>query len=88
MWQRLGSFVVKNRLALLIVLFALTGVMGYFASQVKLSYEFARAIPVDNPKYRDYKDFQNRFGDDGNVLVMGIKTDSFFNPTIFGEYLN
>jgi len=87
MWQRLGSFVVKNRLALLIVLFALTGVMGYFASQVKLSYEFARAIPVDNPKYKDYKDFQNRFGDDGNVLVMGIKTDSFFNPSVFGEYL-
>lgn len=86
MWQRLGIFVVKNRRVLLIVLFVLTGVMGFFASKVKLSYEFARAIPVDNPKYKDYKAFQQRFGDDGNVLVMGIKTDSFFNAAVFSAY--
>ncbi|MGC4100481.1 efflux RND transporter permease subunit [Ferruginibacter sp.] len=88
MWQRLGSFVVKNRLVLLIVLFALTGVMGYYASQVKLSYEFARAIPTDNPKYLDYKAFQQRFGDDGNVLVIGVKTDDIFKPATFSAYNN
>jgi len=86
MWQRLGNFVLKNRLVLLIILFATTAVMGFFASKVKLSYEFARAIPVDNPKYRDYKAFQQRFGDDGNVLVMGIQTDSFFKPETFAAY--
>ncbi len=86
MWQRLGNFVIKNRLVLLIVLFAVSGVMGFYASKVKLGYEFAKAIPVDNPKYLDYKAFQQRFGDDGNVLVMGIKTDSFFNAAIFKKY--
>jgi uncharacterized protein len=86
MWQRLGNFVIKNRLVLLIVLFAVSGVMGFYASKVKLGYEFAKAIPVDNPKYLDYKAFQQRFGDDGNVLVMGIKTDSFFNPAVFKKY--
>ena len=86
MWQRLGSFVIKNRLVLLIVLFAATGVMGFFASKVKLSYEFARAIPVDNPKYLDYKAFQKRFGDDGNVLVIGIQTPDFFKPDFFTKY--
>ena len=86
MWQRLGTFVIKKRLVLLIILFALTGVMGFFASKVKLGYEFAKAIPVDNPKYQEYKAFQQRFGDDGNVLVIGIKTDSFFNATFFKQY--
>ena len=86
MWQRLGSFVIKNRLVLLIVLFATTGVMGFFASKVKLGYEFARAIPVDNPKYAAYKSFQQKFGDDGNTLVIGIKTDKFFNADIFKKY--
>ena len=60
MWQSLGSFVIKNRLALLIVLFVLTGVMSFYASKVKLSYEFARAIPVNNPKYKEYKSFQQK----------------------------
>ena len=58
MWQGLGKFVLKYRAALLILLFSLTALMGYFASQVKLSYEFARAIPTDNPKYKDYMAFR------------------------------
>ena len=51
--------------------------------KVKLGYEFARAIPTDNPKYQEYKSFQQKFGDDGNTLVAGIKTDIFFNFTFF-----
>lgn len=86
MWQRLGSFVIKNRLVLLIVLFAATGIMGFYASKVKLSYEFARAIPVDNPKYKEYKSFQQKFGDDGNTMVIGVKTDKFFEAAVFAAY--
>ncbi len=86
MWQRLGNFVIKNRLILLIILFVATGVMGFYASQVKLGYEFARAIPTDNPKYQEYKSFQQKFGDDGNVLVIGIQNDKLFNLAFFNEY--
>lgn len=86
MWQRLGHFVIKNRLPLLILLFALTGLMGYWGSQVKLSYEFAKAIPVDNPKYLEYKNFRETFGDDGNTLVVGIQTDKLFTLPVFKEY--
>jgi predicted RND superfamily exporter protein len=86
MWQSLGRFVLKNRLVLLIILFLVTGVMGYFASKVKLSYEFARAIPTNNPKHKDYVDFRNRFGDDGNTLVIGIQTDKFFTLPVYNAY--
>lgn len=86
MWQRLGSFVIKNRLILLIGLFAVTAVMGYFASKVKLSYEFAKAIPTDNPKYKEYLDFREKFGDDGNVLVIAMQTDKFFELNHFKAY--
>ena len=77
MWKRLGTLVIKNRLPLLIILFVVTGIMGFYASKVKLSYEFAKAIPIDNPKYQEYKLFREKFGDDGNVLVLGIQTDHF-----------
>ncbi len=60
--------------------------MGYFASQVKLSYEFSKAIPTDNPKYKEYIAFKQKFGDDGNLLVAGIKTDSLFNLPFFNAY--
>jgi predicted RND superfamily exporter protein len=86
MWQRLGNFVIKFRLQLLVILFAATAIMGFFASKVKLSYDFARAIPTDNPKYKDYKAFKEKFGDDGNTLVIGIQTNSLFKLKNFKAY--
>ncbi|MEO6893399.1 MAG: MMPL family transporter [Ginsengibacter sp.] len=78
MWQRLAKLVLKNRLILLLILFGLTVVMAFFAAQIKMSYEFSKAIPSDNPKYQDYLSFKQKFGDDGNVLVIGVKSDDFF----------
>ncbi len=86
MWKRLGTFVINYRLPLLVALLIVTIIMGFFASKVKLSYEFARAIPTDNPKYKEYKEFREKFGDDGNVLVVGVQSDSLFELKNFKAY--
>ncbi|MBA4140747.1 MAG: MMPL family transporter [Segetibacter sp.] len=79
MWYSLGKWVLKFRVSLLIILFLATAVMGYFASKVELSYEFGKAIPTDNPKYQDYMAFRQKFGDDGNLLVIGVQTERFYD---------
>lgn len=86
MWQRLGKFIINNRLVLLIVLILATVVMGYYAAKVKLSYEFSRAIPTDNPKYQEYLSFRNTFGEDGNLLVAGIQDPQLFKLKNFVAY--
>ncbi|MEP7251210.1 MAG: MMPL family transporter [Ginsengibacter sp.] len=86
MWKRLAGFVLDNKIILLIALLAVTVAMAFFASKVKLSYEFAKAIPVDNPRYKEYLDFKDKFGDDGNLLVIGIQTDDLFSLDNFKAY--
>ncbi len=88
MWQRLAKFVLKNRFLLLILLLLTTAIMAFFASKIKLSYEFSKAIPVDNGKYQDYLSFKEKFGDDGNVLVAGVQTDEFFKLDNFLAFRN
>jgi hypothetical protein len=85
MWYKLGAFILKNRLPLLVVIVSATIFMGYEASKVQLSYEFSRAIPVDNPKYQDYQNFKEKFGQDGSTMVIGIETKDFYSTTIFNE---
>lgn len=63
---------------MLILLVVITGGMGYLASKVELSYEFTRAIPLDNPKYKSYQAFREKFGEDGNLLVIGVQSDQLF----------
>src|ERR1700742_4268685 len=86
MWHKIAAFIIKFRVALLISLLVSTGIMGYFASQVKLSYEFTSAVPTDNAKYIEYQNFRNQFGEDGNLMVIGVQTKDFFTPAFFNDY--
>jgi len=86
MWLRLGQFILKYRIPLLVLLIGSTVFMGIHASRVQLSYDFARAIPIDNPKYKAYQEFRNKFGEDGNLMVIGIQTDQLFEEKTFNAY--
>ena len=84
-WLQLGKNIVKYKVAALTFLALSTLVMGYFAIQVKLSYEFTKAIPEDNPKFVIYQDFVKKFGVDGTTMVVGFQTDSFFTAGLFNQ---
>ncbi len=85
MWYKAGKFILQQRLLLLILLLAATGFMGWQASKVEQSYDFTRALPTDNPKYRDYQAFLKKFGGDGNTMVIGINSESFYKMSFFNE---
>ncbi|SKA11336.1 hypothetical protein SAMN04488128_102877 [Chitinophaga eiseniae] len=87
MWQRLAGFVLKFRLPLLLLLLVATGVMAYFAAKVQMSYDYVATIPHDNPKFLEYQEFKKKFGGDGNMLVLGVQTDKFFQADFFRDYL-
>jgi predicted RND superfamily exporter protein len=87
MWQRLAGFVLKYRLLLLVLLLAGTGFMGYYASKVQMSYDYVATIPHDNPKFLAYQDFKQKFGADGNVLMLAVQTDKFFQADFFKDYV-
>ena len=72
MWYRFGQFILKQRVFFISLLILITGVMAYFASHVKMSYEFTKAIPADNPKYAIYQAFVKKFGIDGTTMVVGF----------------
>ena len=88
MWFQLGRFILKYRLFLLIFLFAVTGMMAYYASKVQLSYEFSKAIPTDDIKYIENQQFIKQFGQSGNTLVLGFQTPHFYEVRTFNAMGN
>lgn len=86
MWRKLGKLILANRWPLLILLIVVTALMSYWASKVELSYEFSRAIPANHPANKTYQAFKQKYGQDGNLLVVGITTDKLFTSSIFNEY--
>lgn len=89
MWHKIAAGVLRLRLVLLIIVAAITVLMAYKAKDVELTYSFAKVIPTDNPKYIDYLHFKDKFGEDGNVLVLGVLPENLFDYKFLspGSYL-
>ena len=83
MWYRLGQFILRYKLILLFILLASTVWMAFKGSHIQMGYDFAKAIPTNNAKYKDFQAFKKKFGDDGNTMVLGIETDKLYTPAIF-----
>ncbi|HLL93915.1 MAG TPA: hypothetical protein VK404_02980, partial [Spirosoma sp.] len=85
-WNRVSSFILANRVVILAVVFLGTLVMGYQASRVRLSYELAKILPVTDPEYQRYESFKAHFGQDGNVMVLGVESDSMYRLAFFSDW--
>lgn len=86
MWAVISRFILSNRLVILLILFGLTLFMGFNARDVQLSYDFAKILPDDDPDYRSYLQFKKTFGEDGSVLVIGIKDTAFYQKNKFNDW--
>ena len=79
------SLVIKYKKTYLFFILLSTVVMGYFAAQIKLSYEYTKAIPSDNPKFIVYNEFVKKYGVDGTTVVVGFETDHFYSKDFFNQ---
>ncbi|MEL6192768.1 MAG: hypothetical protein AAFR66_11990, partial [Bacteroidota bacterium] len=52
----------------------------------EVSHELTQVIPVEDEELSSYLDFKEQFGEDGNVLVVGIEGDFFTLPIFNGIY--
>jgi len=86
MWNRLAHFIIKYRLLLVSLLILVTAFLGYKGKDAKMSYSFAKLIPADDPAMIFFDDFKELFGEDGNVVAIGVKDSAIYQPKIFKEY--
>jgi hypothetical protein len=86
MWVRIASWLLRRRIAVLVVLGVLTAFFTWQGFQVGLSYEFGKHIPASDPDYQAYARFKEKFGEDGNIVVVGLQTDRLFSQPIFAGW--
>lgn len=86
MSQFLVRFILRNRLANLIVILALTTFMGYLATGLKISYDFQQMLPYSDTTSIEYHHFKEVFGEDGSVMFIGIQSDDLFVLDEFNDW--
>ncbi len=88
MWNRIAELIIRYRVTFIIIIALTTVVMAWYASKVQMSYDFARTVPPNDPDMVTLTKFREQFGEDGNIIAVGMKDSSVFtfrNFVAFGE---
>lgn len=86
MWEKIASNILRYRRAIIVALIFFTGVMLYQATKVQLAYDNPKFIPDDDKDMIAYQEFKKTFGDDGSVMVVGVKTDQINQLDFFNDW--
>jgi hydrophobe/amphiphile efflux-3 (HAE3) family protein len=78
MFLKVSNFILRNRITLIIILAAFTAFMAYNGKNIELTYEYTNLLSDKNKARIEYSEFKKLFGEDGNLLVIGVE-----NPNIF-----
>ncbi|MFV0378125.1 MAG: efflux RND transporter permease subunit [Mangrovibacterium sp.] len=86
MWVRFSRIILRNKIAILVVLGLITVFMGFNARKVEMSYEYSQLLPKKDSAYVDYQRFRDIFGEEGNIIVVGLEDPSFFKLDDFRQW--
>ncbi len=86
MWTKVAQFIIRYRLPLIVVIGIITVFMGYQARRVEMSYDFARTVPADDPEMVILKNFKELFGEDGNIIAVGLKDSAIYELNNFEAF--
>lgn len=85
-WEYIAGIVLRNRITILAILILLTVFLAFQWKNVGMTYNEANLLPKDHPANKEYTQFLNTFGEEGNLIVIGIKDDAFFTPKAFAAW--
>jgi len=85
-WEKLARIILKNRIAILVAIAALTLFLGLQWKNLSMTYTEANLLPKDHLANQQYEQFLNTFGEEGNLIVIGFKDPAFFTPKNFAAW--
>jgi len=85
-WERLARIILKNRIAILTAIVAITIFLGLQWRNLGMTYTEANLLPKKHIVNKQYQDFLNKFGEEGNLIVVGFQDNTFFTPKAYAAW--
>ena len=85
-WELIARIVLTNRVAILIIIFIITVFLGFQWRNLSMTYTEANLLPKKHIVNQQYDDFLSKFGEEGNLIVIGFQDPKFFTPKAFSAW--
>ena len=85
-WSAVARFILRNRTLLIIFILATTVFFALQWKNMRFTYTEANLLPDDHQYNEEYQEFLDKFGEEGNLIIMGVKDSALFNPKNFNAW--
>jgi predicted RND superfamily exporter protein len=85
-WEFIARLILTYRITILVIIVAITIFLGLQWKNLSMTYTEANLLPKKHIVNRQYDDFLTKFGEEGNLIVIGFKDPNFFTPKAFAAW--
>ena len=82
-WNSIARLILRNRIIILLLIVATTVFFSTQWKNMRFSYTEANLLPDDHEDNVAYNEFLDKFGEEGNVVLLGVKDSTLFQPENF-----
>lgn len=77
-WEVIARLILRNKIGILIAIILATLFFSYQWKHMRFTYTEANLLPDDHEVNVTYNEFLDIFGEEGNLIVLGVKDSTLF----------
>ncbi len=85
-WTKVAGLILRNRYLVLIIIAGFTAFLVTQMQYMRFSYTEANLLPENHQANLEYNKFLEIFGEEGNLIILGVKDSTFFSPKKFNAW--
>lgn len=85
-WELVARVVLRNKTLMLGIIALITIALASQWKNIQFAYTEANLLPSDHPVNLEYNAFLDKFGEEGNLVIIGVKDSTLFTPSVFSSW--
>lgn len=85
-WEFFARIVLRNKILMLVAIVLLTVFLSSQWKNIHFTFSEANLLPDDNIANVEYNGFLDKFGEEGNLIIIGVKDGAIFTPKVFASW--
>lgn len=85
-WELIARIILRNRILMLSIIAAITVFLALQWKNIHFTFTEANMLPDDNIANVEYNAFLDKFGEEGNLIIIGVKDSTFFTPKAYAAW--
>ncbi len=86
-WGIVANLILRNRFLIIGAIVLVTLFLSSQWQYMRFTFTEANLLPSTHPENIQYDSFVETFGEEGNLIVIALKEEQFFEPKIFEKWI-